>query len=217
MHSNVVVLLEDVWKEYKAAPNSIIALRGVSMQVLEHQYVCVTGPNGSGKSTLLKIIAGILRPDKGRVRVLGKDPFSELEVRSLIGLMPQEDILFDTLSIREHIELLSYISRGLDQNYVAELITKYGLIDLLDRKPYQLSGGQRRLVQLVLVLARKPRILLLDEPTAFLDAENTSIVLDFIHRLHCDEKLTIIISTHDELVCSNASRIIHIRGGLIIE
>ncbi len=208
--------MENVWKEYIVGTRKIIALRGVSIRIPENQYVCITGPNGSGKSTLLKIIAGILKPEKGRVKIFGKDPFIEIDAKSLVGLMPQEDVLFDTLSIREHLELLSYINKNLDEKYIHEIIDKYGLNNLLDRKPYQLSGGQRRLAQLVLVFALKPRILLLDEPTAFLDSENTAMVLNFVWKLYRDERLTIIISTHDELICSNANRIIHIRDGAIV-
>ncbi len=217
MWSNVVILLENVWKEYRTGTNRVAALRGVNIRILEGQYVCITGPNGSGKTTLLKIIAGMLKADRGNVRVLGGDPFSDPKVKSLVGLMPQEDVLFDTLSIEEHLELLSYIDKGLDQDYITGLITRYGLADMLNRRPFQLSGGQRRLVQLVLVLARKPKVLLLDEPTAFLDTENTSMVLNFIRRLYNEEKITVIVSTHDELICSDADTIIHLRNGVIVK
>ncbi len=214
---NVVVYLENVWKKYRVRNNIIIALKGVSLQILENEYICLIGPNGSGKSTLLKIIAGLIKPDKGRVNIFGRDPFKDPAIRSYIGLMPQEDVLFDTLSIKEHIELLEYVSKDINTNYIYEILEEYGFSSLLDRKPYQLSGGQRRVLQLMLILARKPRILLLDEPTAFLDTRNTAMVLSVVNKLYRTERLTIIMSTHDEHVCSSSQRIIRIRDGVIFD
>lgn len=207
----------NVSKSYYVGNFVIEALKLVNFNVNKQDFLCILGPNGAGKTTLLKIIAGFLKPDKGFVKVFGENPFNNSKVGNLVGFMPQEEQLLETLTISEHIELIAKAKKIKDQSFIKEVMERLGLTNLLKRKPKELSMGQRRLAQLILSLIHKPKILLLDEPTAYLDNENTLRVLEIIRKLNKDFGITIVSTTHDPQIINAFLKSIILREGRIVK
>ena len=173
-------------------------LRGLSFTLYENEILCILGGNGSGKSTLLHCAAHVLEPYAGEIRVFGKklrEYKNQSLYRSCLALMPQDvQTVFRKNTLREELE-------GADLNALP-----FDLNALLDRHPYDLSGGQQQLAALAKVLALKPRLLMLDEPTKGLDA-NTKNEFARIMRSLRSQGVSILIVTHDvEFACNVADR-----------
>ncbi len=212
------IVVEDLWKTYRVRKIVVEVLKGVSFDVKDRTIVCIMGPNGVGKTTLLKIIAGYIEADRGKVLVYGKRP-QDISVRGQIGYMPQDDVLFDSLSFIEHLELLRHTREVsfIDLEFIYDLVEKLGLNKILKLSIGNLSGGQRRLVQMLLAISHKPRIILLDEPIAFVDKENRDIILEVTRNLVDENGSTVVIASHDPYACSIADRVLELRDGLIRE
>ena len=214
------VVAEDLWKQYGAT----VALRGVSLRVEEGEFVAVVGPSGSGKSTLLALIAGLDRPTRGRVEVLG-EPISEwgpgrraLWRRRNVGIVFQFYYLIPELTVLENVVLpmrLAGVHRGRERERALELLEAVGLRDKADRLPVELSGGEQQRVALARALANEPRLLVADEPTASLDTENKKIVAGLIRRLAGER--TVILATHEEWLAAMADRVVRLVDGRIVE
>ncbi len=186
------------------------ALDDVDLSIDAGEAVLLLGPNGGGKSTLLKVLAGLVFPDSGEFRAFGQtvtedaledEQFNE-GFRSRLGFVFQntEAQLFSA-TVREEIAF-GPLNMGLDQAEVVQrtddLCELFGLTEVIDRAPYQLSGGQKKRVAIASVLVMNPQVVLFDEPTAALDPETQSWFLDLIVELHTAGK-TIVVATHDQL------------------
>ncbi|MGZ4706100.1 MAG: energy-coupling factor ABC transporter ATP-binding protein, partial [Acidimicrobiales bacterium] len=186
------------------------ALEDVSLSIDAGEAVLLLGPNGGGKSTLLKVLAGLVFPDSGRFRafdqVVTEDALEDEQFnegfRSRLGFVFQntEAQLFSA-TVREEIAF-GPLNMGLDQREVGrrtdDLCELFGLTEVIDRAPYQLSGGQKKRVAIASVLVMNPQVVLFDEPTAALDPETQSWFLDLMVELHTAGK-TIVVATHDQL------------------
>ncbi|XP_058093973.1 protein TRIGALACTOSYLDIACYLGLYCEROL 3, chloroplastic [Magnolia sinica] len=174
-------------------------LRGVSFKIRHGEAVGIIGPSGTGKSTVLKIMAGLLAPDKGEVRICGRKRqglISDEEISGLrIGLVFQSAALFDSLTVRENVGFLLYENSSMSDDQISELVTEnlaaVGLKDVEDRLPSELSGGMKKRVALARSIiydntkeAVEPEVLLYDEPTAGLDPIASTVVEDLIRSLH---------------------------------
>ena len=199
------------------------AVDDVSFNVGDKEYLGIVGPNGSGKSTLLKAIIGLVPINKGSVKIYGQDVSVG---RSLIGYVPQfsevdkkfpitvaEVVLSGTL--KKGVSFFHHYTQS-DQALVAELLDKVDLSELSQRQISELSGGEFQKMLIARALATKPRILLLDEPTASVDASSRSNIYELLAELN--KKMTIILVTHDmmaissqvhSLACMNQSLIYH--------
>lgn len=191
----ITVSAENIYKEY----GSVKALRGVSLRVYEGEIYGLVGPNGSGKTTLLRIIAGLVKPNRGVVRVYGYDPYEDFEeTRRYIGYLPEDANTYDLLTGYEHLELYAKIY-GLGEDVVkyGEELSQLGsrLRDLASTY----SRGMKRRLLLAIVLMRKPRVALLDEPTSGLDVHASVNVRDTIKRYVLETGATIIVSSHNML------------------
>jgi ABC-2 type transport system ATP-binding protein len=191
----ITVSAENIYKEY----GSVKALRGVSLRVYEGEIYGLVGPNGSGKTTLLRIIAGLVKPSRGVVRVYGYDPYEDFEeTRRYIGYLPEDANTYDLLTGYEHLELYAKIY-GLREDVVkyGEELSQLGsrLRDLASTY----SRGMKRRLLLAIVLMRKPRVALLDEPTSGLDVHASVNVRDTIKRYVLETGATIIVSSHNML------------------
>jgi ABC-2 type transport system ATP-binding protein len=191
----ITVSAENIYKEY----GSVKALRGVSLRVYEGEIYGLVGPNGSGKTTLLRIIAGLVKPSRGVVRVYGYDPYEDFEeTRRYIGYLPEDANTYDLLTGYEHLELYAKIY-GLGEDVVkyGEELSQLGsrLRDLASTY----SRGMKRRLLLAIVLMRKPRVALLDEPTSGLDVHASVNVRDTIKRYVLETGATIIVSSHNML------------------
>jgi len=184
------------------------ALDDVSLSIDRGEAVLLLGPNGGGKSTLLKVLAGLVFPDAGVFTAFGQpvtedaledEQFNEA-FRSRLGVVFQntEAQLFSA-SVRDEISF-GPLNMGLDQDEVRQrtddLCALFGLADLVDRAPYQLSGGQKKRVAIASVLVMNPEVVLFDEPTAALDPETQAWFLELMVELHAAGK-TIVVATHD--------------------
>lgn len=220
-----LLTLQNIGKRYRQGETEFWALRDIDLRIDEGEFVALVGPSGSGKTTLLNIIGGLDAPDTGKVS-LGDTELTALEERARadfrlfeLGFVFQTYNLVPVLSARENVELIMVL-QGLDANERRQRAEHYlqlvGLADCLDRRPTSLSGGQQQRVAVARALAANPRLVLADEPTANLDSDNATALLDIMHRLSHEEKTTFIFSTHDVRVMARAERIITLRDGRVV-
>ncbi|HYE36526.1 ABC transporter ATP-binding protein [Methylocaldum sp.] len=219
------VRVEHVWKEYKLGKQTVQALRDVSMEIKEGEFIAIAGPSGSGKSTLLNLVGCIDTPTRGEIYIgdeeVGKktpNQLADLRARTL-GFIFQTFNLLPVLSAWENVEYpLLYrkdISPKERRRRVAHYLVVVGLADFAKHKPSELSGGQRQRVAIARALAGHPAIVLADEPTANLDSKTGEGVLQLMKQLNQEEKTTFIFSTHDHRVMEMAERVIRIGDGQI--
>jgi phospholipid/cholesterol/gamma-HCH transport system ATP-binding protein len=198
------VRLESVWKGFGGAP----VLRGLDLEVLRGQTVTVMGGSGSGKTVLLRLTAGLIKPDRGRIRTLGTDitSLSEealLPVRRRMGFVFQGAALFDSLSVYENVAYPLREHAALPEAEIAarvhRLLARVGLHDDVDRKlPAELSGGMRKRVGIARALVLGPELVLYDEPTAGLDPTNARLITELVESLRAEgASETAMVVTHD--------------------
>jgi putative ABC transport system ATP-binding protein len=202
------------------------ALKGVDFKVGYGEFVMLEGPSGSGKTTLLSILGCVLSPTAGEVH-LCDERVSRLDETDLprirteyIGFIFQGHNLIASLTAEENVALqLELRGAGRDEALVEarSMLDKVGLGDKHARKPMDLSGGQRQRVAIARALAGKPPVVLADEPTAALDAENGRLVTEILHELARERGHTVVVVTHDNRIFHLADRIVHIEDGLIRE
>lgn len=202
------------------------ALKGVDFTVSRGEFVMLAGPSGSGKTTLLSILGCVLSATAGAVRLLD-ERVSDLHESDLprirteyIGFIFQGHNLLASLTAEQNVTLQLEL-RGVGTSHARkearDLLNKVGLGDKLDRKPRDLSGGQRQRVAVARALAGSPPIILADEPTAALDAENGRLVTEILRELARERGHTVVVVTHDNRIFHLADRIVHIEDGLIQE
>jgi len=219
--TDVALELADISKTYHTRGLKVEALKNIDLKVGKGEILCLMGPSGSGKTTLFKVSAGLLRPDSGRVMLLGKELYQltfgeRLSLRrNLTAFMFQEDLLIDTLSVRENVELPLIIEgypRRRRVEFVERALEAVGLKDMKTRRPMEVSGGERRRISLARCLAKRPEILFADEPTSNLDTKTASAMLDLLKQAN-SQGATIILSTHDPLIAKQVGNIIYMRDG----
>lgn len=221
--SEIALSLEGVTKTYYIGASKIKALNNISLKLKEGESLCIMGPSGSGKTTLLKVSAGLLKPDSGKVKLFSMDIYAlsdkeRIKLRRLLtAFMFQEDLLIETMSIKENVELPLIIegySKEAREPLVEKALKNVGLENKSDRKPSEVSGGERRRISLARCLVKSPKIIFVDEPTSNLDSVTASAMLQLLKELN-EKGATIILSTHDPLVTEIFNNIIYLRDGLI--
>jgi putative ABC transport system ATP-binding protein len=215
--------LREVRKTYASGHLEVEALRGITMDVAEGEYVAVMGPSGSGKSTLMHILGCLDVPTSGSYELAGTD-VSEMteaelaEVRNRrIGFVFQGFNLLPSMSAWRNVELpLVYagISRADRKARAVAALEKVGLGDRVEHKPGELSGGQQQRVAVARALVTDPALILADEPTGNLDSRSTADVLALFQELH-EAGRTIMLITHEADVANAAGRVVRIRDGLL--
>jgi putative ABC transport system ATP-binding protein len=220
-----IVSIHDATKEYRLGKVTVRALRGVSLQVDEGEFIAVVGPSGSGKTTLLNLVGCVDTPTSGKVLVAAKD-IAELSDRELtalrlhtIGFIFQSFNLVNVLSVFRNVELPLLLQQQLGSSErsrrVRELLDRVGLAGWADHRPSELSGGQRQRVAVARALVTRPKLVLADEPTANLDTDTGEAILDLMRELNRTERTTFVFSTHDAKIMSYAGRVVHLTNGLI--
>jgi putative ABC transport system ATP-binding protein len=202
------------------------ALKGVDFEVRRGEFVMLAGPSGSGKTTLLSILGCVLSPTAGVVHICGEE-VSRLREADLprirtdyIGFIFQGGNLIASLTSEENVALQLELRGVPSREALAEagvLLRKVGLGDKLQRKPMDLSGGQRQRVAIARALAGDPPVILADEPTAALDAENGRHVTEILRELARERGTSVAVVTHDNRIFHLADRIVHIEDGLITQ
>ena len=211
------VEMKDLWFSYNGQP----VLQAVDLVISAGELVCMVGPNGGGKTTLLKLMLGLLEPDRGTVRILGRRP---RQARPLVGYMPQHASFDPHFPVNvADVVLMGRLGRGrlvgpygkADRNAVADSLDEVGLADLRRRTFSQLSGGQRQRVLIARALVCQPELLLLDEPTASLDVaveEEFHALLDELSK-----RLTVVIVSHDVgFVSQVVGKVVCVRGSVAV-
>ena len=218
--------LDDVYKRYAVGPVETEVLRGVSLQVDRGDLLSIMGPSGCGKSTLMNLLGLLDRPSDGSysldgVDVTSMDDDSRSTVRNrAIGFVFQSFHLLPRLTAAENVGL-PLVYRGvagpeIKQRVVASL-ERLGRADFADRRPSELSGGQQQRIAIARALVGAPALLLADEPTGALDRSTSNDIMQLLTRLNAEERLTIVIVTHDLQVDQRCSRRTRIAEGVLRE
>lgn len=219
-----ILQTENLTKSYRIGKIDVPALRGVSLEVKEGEFVAIMGPSGCGKSTLLHLLGGLLSPTSGSIIIDGEDlsKVSDAERteirRRKIGFVFQRFNLFPTLSAEGNLKLAEKIHLGNGRNNSEnrrEILRLLKLEDKMHHKPLELSGGEQQRVALARAVINRPAIVLADEPTGNLDSENSEIVLQMFRELNRKYGQTIIMITHNPEAAAVCSRIIRMRDGRV--
>jgi putative ABC transport system ATP-binding protein len=223
--AETVVQIQGLSKIFQRDSFSVAALEDIDLTLESGEFLCLMGPSGSGKTTLLNIIAGIDRPTKGQLRVLGEDVAQMSEDRLAtwrnvhVGFVFQTFNLIPVLTAYENVELplmLTKLSSGARQEHVLAALKLVGLEDRIHHYPRQLSGGQEQRVAIARAIVTDPTLLMADEPTGDLDAHSAEEVLDILTRLNRDFKKTIIMVTHDPRAARHATVTRHLEKGQLL-
>ncbi len=217
-----VIRLENVYKTYDLGEIQVQALRGVSLEIYEGEFVAVMGPSGSGKSTVMNILGCLDRPTKGRyfldgvdVSGMAKEDLARIRNRKL-GFVFQQFNLLSRTSALENVELPTVyagISPEERTKHAMESLTRVGLASRAGHHPSQLSGGQQQRVAIARGLVNRPAILLADEPTGNLDSRTSVEIMDILQTLNNEQGLTIVLVTHEPDIAQYAKRTLEFRDG----
>ena len=214
---------ENVEMHFHMGNTTVHALRGVSMDIQEGEFVSIVGTSGSGKSTLLNLVGGLMKPSEGKVYVKGEDlaRMNENQLalfrRRYMGFVFQSFNLVNTLTAEENVELplvFSNVSASERHNRVKTLLTELGLEDRLHHKPAELSGGQQQRVSIARAIINNPEIILADEPTGNLDSKTSQEIMEVLYNLNRKGQ-TFLVVTHDMDVAHYGNRIVYLADGRI--
>ena len=221
-----ILQAENLTKTYQVGKVETHALRGVSLEIKEGEFVAVMGQSGCGKSTLLHLLGGLLSPTSGKIIIDGEDVSAVSDAkrtdirRRKIGFVFQRFNLFPTLTAEGNLKLAEKVHSGGGGNGNAErrreVLSLLKLESRMHHKPLEMSGGEQQRVALARAVINNPAIILADEPTGNLDSENSEIVLDMFRDLNREFNQTIIMITHNPEAARHCSRVIRMRDGVIV-
>jgi putative ABC transport system ATP-binding protein len=224
--SDVIVQVENAFKEYIRGSERVEVLKGVSLKILRGEFVALIGPSGSGKTTLLNLIAGLDQPTRGKVIVAGRDisRMSESELArwrtTAIGFVFQFYHLIPVLTAYENVEmplLLLNMSARRRREQTLTALHLVGLSHRLTHRPGQLSGGEQQRVGIARALVTDPALVVADEPTGDLDGRKKEEILDLLQSLQEGLNKTILMVTHDHVAAARAHRLLRISDGRLLE
>lgn len=222
--TDVVVSMRGVRRTYDPDTSPVRALRDADLTLRQGEFVALMGPSGSGKSTLLNLVAGLDRPDDGRIELAGHD-ITDLDEDGLarvrrkhVGIVFQFFNLLEGMTAQENVTLAALVAgtpRKQALQRASHLLDLLGLLDKAAAPPASLSGGQRQRLAIARALANEPTLLLADEPTGALDSAGGAEVLELLTRLH-GQGQTILLVTHSREVAAAADRIALIQDGRVV-
>jgi len=207
-------------KVYQMGDVQVQALRGVDLDLYAGEFVVLLGPSGSGKSTLLNILGGLDAPTSGTVRYGGSpldlddDAATTRYRRTSVGFVFQFYNLIPSLTARENVALVTEIATN--PMTPEEALTLVGLADRMDHFPTQMSGGEQQRVAIARAVAKRPQVLLCDEPTGALDARTGVLVLEVIARVNRELGTTTVVITHNAVIAAMADRVVYFGNGLVV-
>ena len=220
-----VIEISNVWKLHKLGDEVVKALVAADLTVMPGEFVCLMGPSGSGKSTLLNMIGGLDRPTKGTIKVAGRDTSTLTEGQfaalrhDTIGFIFQSYNLIPFLSAVENVELplmFEPYDRKALRKRATELLELVGLGHRINHQPTKMSGGEQQRTAIARSLISNPTLVLADEPTANLDHRTGETVVRMLRDLCSTLGVTVVASTHDPTVADEASRVVRMRDGQIV-
>jgi putative ABC transport system ATP-binding protein len=218
------VVLRGVCRTYRLDAVDVPALVDIDLVILPDRFTVISGPSGSGKTTLLNLIGCIDRPDAGSIMVGGKavqgmadDALSDFRAKRL-GFVFQNFNLLPVLTAFENVEyplVLARMDKAKRRQRVDGLLQAVGLTHFAHHRPGQLSGGQRQRVAIARALARKPELVLADEPTANLDSKTGTDIIELMRRMQHEQHVSFVFSSHDPKVLEAADDRVHMKDGRI--
>ena len=219
----MLINLKDIVKIYQMGAEQVNALRGMTLQIDQNEYVAIMGPSGSGKSTLMNILGCLDTPTSGsyhftdqRVSEMNDDQLAEIRNRE-IGFVFQTFNLLPRATALHNVEL-PLIYNGTPaarrRKLSMEALERVGLADRVHHRPNELSGGERQRVAIARALVNQPSVILADEPTGNLDSKTGEEIMEIFENIH-EAGNTIILVTHEEYIAENSNRIIRLRDGMI--
>lgn len=227
MEKNKILIAKNVTKIYGVGTkNPYTALKDVSLEMEEGEFICVMGPSGAGKSTFINNLSTIDLPTKGFVYINGKEvrQMSEREIGRFryenLGFIFQEFNLLDSLTIFENIAVpltLAGKKKKDIQESVNQIAKKLGVEMILNKYPSECSGGQRQRAAICRALVTKPKLIVADEPTGNLDSKNSHELLSLFRDLNVNSGVSILMVTHDPKIASYSSKLLYIKDGVIDE
>ena len=219
-----LIRIEDISKTYHMGDVQVHALRGVSLEIAEGEFVSIMGPSGSGKSTLMNIVGCLDQPTAGRywldgtdVSKLNDNRLAEIRNRKIGFVFQTFNLLARTTAFQNVTLPLIYAGMGARErrDRSREALEAVGLGDRLDHRPNELSGGQQQRVAIARALVTEPAIILADEPTGNLDTASGTEIMSIFRQLNKERGITVVFVTHDPEIADETRRIIRIRDGLI--
>lgn len=213
-----MIEVKDITKFYGEGESRFQVLKGISLSVAEGDYAVILGASGSGKSTLLNLMSGLEQPDGGQIRYDSMDitALSQKELtkfrRDNIGFIFQQYYLLPHMNVEKNVKMGADLAGNLDYRHIIEAV---GLGEKLHKYPGELSGGEQQRVAVARALAKKPKVLFLDEPTGALDEETGRLVLDYISKLQAQLGFTVIMVTHNQNIAQMAKTVISMNSGRI--
>ena len=226
MENNTVITIKNLVKRFPVGADFFTALKGVNLTLNTGEFMGLVGPSGSGKTTLLNIIGGLDSPSEGEVSVLdkslGNTSHTERALlrRKHMGFIFQSYNLLPVYTVFENVELpliLNKVDPKERVNTVTQAIEWVGLSDKRDSRPAMLSGGECQRTAIARAIVHQPALVLADEPTANLDAENSHHIMKILVNLNKEMDTSFIFATHDEKIMAYLRRIIHLDDGQITE
>ncbi|MDO9572589.1 MAG: ABC transporter ATP-binding protein [Candidatus Omnitrophota bacterium] len=224
--SEKIIKVDALCKSYRDNINNLQVLREINFTVERKEFLAIQGPSGAGKSTLLHILGGLDNPTTGKVYfedadIYGLDEFARATFRSRkVGFVFQFFHLLPELNALENVLLPSILKSWWERknslNFAVSLLKRLGLEDRKTHRPSELSGGEQQRVAIARALINHPQLLLCDEPTGNLDSENGEKILRLLKEVNQKEGITVVMVTHDKDIASGASRIIHLKDGVIL-
>lgn len=221
----ILVDIQGIAKHYKVGSQKVEALKGVSLQIRQGEFVALTGASGSGKSTLLQLMGGLDKPQSGSVSIHGQN-LAKLSDRKLskfrnqtIGFVFQFFYLQPFLNVSTNVEVPAMFARNKPKRRHDQSKAMIDAVDLSDRAmhlPRELSGGQMQRAAIARALMNKPMLLLADEPTGNLDSTNAAAIFDLFEKLRTEYGTTVVVVTHDNLLAAQADRVIRLADGVIV-
>jgi putative ABC transport system ATP-binding protein len=214
--------MTDIKKTYRRGREEVHALRGITLDVADGEFIAILGPSGSGKSTLMNLIGLMDRPTEGRLEIGDRsvELLNEKEMTALrrdtIGFVFQQFLLVPTMTALANVQLPIYFAgRPNGGDRARELLEKVGLKERMNHLPSQLSGGELQRVAIARALANRPAVIFGDEPTGNLDTKNSRNIFDIFEKLNREQGQTIVVVTHDTELARRAPRVIHVRDGKV--
>jgi putative ABC transport system ATP-binding protein len=221
---DLLIVTEDLRKDYRDGGVVVPAVRGIDLEIEVGEFTAIVGPSGSGKTTFLNLISGLDSPTGGKVWLrdrlisdMSGNDLSDIR-RDRIGFVFQAYNLIPVLTVRENIEyimLLQGVPEAERRSRVASILQEIGMEGFERRFPPKISGGQQQRVAIARAMVSRPELILADEPTANLDSETGSELLDMMRELNRRKGMTFLFSTHDPMVTDRADRVITLHDGRI--
>ncbi|MDY6877838.1 MAG: ABC transporter ATP-binding protein [Chloroflexota bacterium] len=225
-----MIEIENVTKVYLMGKMEVHALRGVSLQIEQGEWVAIMGPSGSGKSTLMHVIGCLDTPTSGMYRLDGvevdgmvEDQLAAIRNQQIGFVFQSFNLLARTSALKQVMLPMQYTRNGgriplaEREQRAREALEMVGLGDRMGHQPAELSGGEQQRVAIARALVSNPAIIMADEPTGNLDSESGVEVMEILHRLHEERGITVAMVTHDEEIGAQAEQIVRLRDGRIVQ